>query len=373
MQCLIIKQKESLSEYSYATYVYNIIADEFLARGNTLIEVIDEENFVPLDDVSKDVLYVVNAPDNKEMMMKLWYSISLPKIIKQLRADKIIYLNGLLGSHKLIRQPQIMLLFGTDYFVNPKNATKWQQLSLKKIAKNVTYASLVFTYSESAIDTLATILNSCLSAKIKTLYPLPRKIFSVLNWDEREKAKAAFSNGEEYFLLKSSGDDITEIVLYLKAFSYFKKWQKSSMKLVLLASEELLNNAKFKEIFSTYHFREDVVFYSQMAREDYHLLLAAAYGFLMLTGRDSDLPYLLESFQCGTPALTYTSNSIKEIADDAPYYFLGKSYTDIAQGMIAMYKSEMMRATHIEKGLAVAATFDYDANKQKLMNWIFEA
>ncbi|HEY0299518.1 MAG TPA: glycosyltransferase [Arachidicoccus sp.] len=372
MPWLIIKQKESLSEYSYATYIYNIIADDFMSRSFPVIELMDEEQFTPHDN-AKDALYVMNAPDSKEMLIKLWYSVSLPKIVKRLQIEKVIYLNGMIGPYKLIRQPQIMLLFGTDYFVNPKIATKWQQLSLKRIAKNVEYATLSFTYSNSAIDTLTTVLSESLSCNIKTLQPVPRPIFSVLSWDEREKAKEVFAEGEEYYLLKSASNDVNEIVVYLKAFSYFKRWQKSSMKLVLLVSEELTENEKFKDTFSTYLFRNDVFFFGEMAREDYHLLLAAAYGFLMLTSRDSDLPYLVEALQCGTPVLTYALASITEISNDAPYFLLGKTYNEIAQGMIAMYKSERMRTTHIEKGLEVAGHFDFSATRQKLISWLNKA
>lgn len=368
MRWLIVKQKESLNEYSYATYIYNIIADDFFYHGYPIIELIEEDKFIPQQDVS-DILYVLNAPDSKEMLIKLWYSVTLPKIVKRLQADKIIYLNGMLGPYKLIRQPQVMLLFGMDYFVNPKIANKWQQLSLKRLAKNVEHATLSFTYSHSAINTLTTVLSDTLACHIKTIHPTPRAVFRTLTWKEKEAAKEKYAAGNEYFLLKSSSCNASEIILYLRAFSYFKKWQKSAMKLVLLVSEEITEDEDFKNTFSSYVFRNDVFFIGEMQRGDYHLLLGAAYGFLMLTGRDSDLLYIVESLQCSTPVLTYDSPSVKELAEDAPYFLLGKSFTDIAQGMIAMYKSERMRATHIEKGLEIAGRdFNYEATKEQLLS-----
>lgn len=373
MRWITVKQKESLNEFSYATYIFNIIADDFLSHGGVVSELEDDEKIDTHCYGKRDTLYVINAPDDNEIMMKLWYAVHLPKIVKQLNVEKVIYLNGLLGSHKMIRQPQIMMLFGMEYFINPKKATRWQQLSLKRIAQNVTNASLVFTYSASAIDTLGTILNVGLSAKIKTFQPVPHDSFKVLSWGEKESTKEKFSNGCEYFLLKSSGEHIEEILTYLKAFSYFKKWQKSSMKLILLVDAKIINNVIFKEMLGTYYFREDIILFSEMSRAEYHLLLASAYGFLMLTDRDSDLPYVLEALQCNTLVMTFDSPSIRELTKNAPYFIEGKSFSEIGQAMIDVYKSENMRLAHIQNGLYISSNFSYESNKNILMNWLRES
>ncbi|WP_429732362.1 hypothetical protein [Arachidicoccus sp.] len=373
MRWMTVKQRESLNEFSYATYIYNIIVNDFLSRGGIVCELQDDEKLNTHTYGKRDTLYVVDAPDDNEIMMKLWYAVHLPKIIKQLNVEKIIYLNGLLGSHKMIRQPQIMMLFGMEYFINPKKATRWQQLSLKRIAQNVTNASLVFTYSASAIDTLGTILNVGLSAKIKTLQPVPHDSFKILSWEDKELTKEKFSKGCEYFLLKSSGDNIDEILIYLKAFSYFKKWQNSSMKLIMLMDVKIINNIVFKEMLDSYYFRDDIILFSELSRSEYHLLLASAYGFLMLTGRDSDLPYVFESLQCNTLVMTFDSPSIRELAKDAPYFIEGKSFSEIGQAMIDVYKSENMRLVHIRNGLHISSSFSYESNKNILMNWLQES
>ncbi|MDE1190734.1 MAG: glycosyltransferase [Arachidicoccus sp.] len=369
MKWLIVKQKESLSEYSYATYIYNMIADDFFYKGIPIIELIEEEKFDPVNETS-DVLYVINAPDGNELQLKIWYSLTIPKILKRLQIEKAIYLNGMIGSYKLIRQPQIMLLFGTEYFVQPKHVSHWQQVSFKKIAKNVSHASMCFTYSSAAVDILSNILSEHIACHIRTLPPAPRSIFRMLTWEEKQEAKKKYASGCEYYLLKAGEKTIDEVVSYLKAFSYFKKWQNSSMKLVIMINNKIVQSEKFKTLFSTYYFRDDVLFIGEMQREDFHLLLGAAYAFLMLTGFDSDLLYIVEAIQCGTPVITLESPSLHEIAKDAPYYLLGTTSDNIAQSMMAMYKSERMRTTHIEKGLEIALHFNYEATKAQLMSWL---
>lgn len=370
MQWLLIKQLESLSEYSYATYIYNLIADDFLVRKGIIQELETETGEAVVHSMNKDVLYVVNAPDSNEVVMKLWYSVYLPKLVKQLMVDKVIYLNGLLGPHKKIRQPQIMLLFGMDHFVQPKRAYRWKLLSLKKIAQNVEVASLVFTYSDAAIDTLATILSSTLTSKIRALHPNPHPIFQPMTREAQAAIKDKYSGGEEYFLLKTSGEEINDIRLYLKAFSHFKKWQKSAMKLLVLADEHLVQNNALSTMLSSYYFRDDVLVFSTLSREDYHPMLASAYGFLLLTEKDSDLAYVLEAMQCGTPVMTFTTPSVREIAGDAPFFIEKKEMESIGQAMIDVYRSENVRKVHVDNGLEMAESFDFKKTNQTLIEWI---
>jgi hypothetical protein len=70
--------------------------------------------------------------------------------------------------------------------------------------------------------------------------------------------KKQLTNDSEYFLYDSKGGTEQQHVLVLKAYSQFKKWQKSSMKLVVISN--LTAPEKIVPNFENYKHKADVFF-----------------------------------------------------------------------------------------------------------------
>jgi len=69
--------------------------------------------------------------------------------------------------------------------------------------------------------------------KISVVQPAARNHFRPLGWEEKESVKAGYADGREYFLFVGGIHPRKNLLNLLKAFSLFKKWQKSNMKLLV--------------------------------------------------------------------------------------------------------------------------------------------
>lgn len=95
-----------------------------------------------------------------------------------------------------------------------------------------------------------------------------------LQWDQLAAIKAQIAKGNNYFLCFTS---LEKVIPILKEFSIFKKWQHSTMQLLLvLENKQMLTKAQ--EQLKGYKFKEDVVL--QNLEEVCNEWIAASYAIL---------------------------------------------------------------------------------------------
>jgi hypothetical protein len=70
--------------------------------------------------------------------------------------------------------------------------------------------------------------------------------------------KDIYTEGYEYFLFDAATGNKQYLLMALKAFSQFKKWQKSAMKFVVLNNEQMPE--KLVDNFAQYKYADDIVF-----------------------------------------------------------------------------------------------------------------
>src|SRR5690606_23946751 len=105
-------------------------------------------------------------------------------------------------------------------------------------------------------------------------------VFQPMDWDEKDKFLAAFSGGTEYFIAACTALTRQNILSLLKAFSLFKKRQKSGMQLVLVLKEVSIDDCV--KDFHLYKYRNDVKLVNYTNDADYAKMLAAAYAAIYL-------------------------------------------------------------------------------------------
>lgn len=109
-----------------------------------------------------------------------------------------------------------------------------------------------------------------------------------MNWEEKEQVKDTYTGGREYFLFAGDIFPPDHIIILLKAFSHFKKWQLSNMKLVL-AGKANKKTAKLKDKLTTYKYREDVVIIENPSPDISDTLLQAAYAPVSIDKTEEEL------------------------------------------------------------------------------------
>ena len=189
--------------------------------------------------------------------------------------------------------------------------------------------------------------------------------FRPLPWSGQAAVKEKYTEGKEYFIYIGAIHPRKNLVALLKAFSKFKKWQRSSFKLVL-AGRLAWKNDEFNRLLQTYKYRADVVLLNYVAEEELARLLGAAYALVYPSLFEGFGVPVLEAIKCEVPVLTSANSPMQEIAGDAALYFNPHSVDEMAQQLMTIYKDEDKRSRLIEAGKVIKDNYSWQKTADAL-------
>jgi glycosyltransferase involved in cell wall biosynthesis len=336
-----------------------------------LVQQHPDVDFIFLTDVpvafttTKNSSLVILGSTSKGMFtLRRWLDAKLKKELKPSNADVFVSLDST-GSFT-ISTPQIIGITDIDflqqgflftrYFKN-----KWFKKTLKK-------ASSIITVSKAVKNQLIE-MNAGLEEKISVIPKAPADIYKPLTWQERENIKTTYANGKEYFLFTGGFDPSKNLLNVLKAFSQFKKWQQSEMKLIIAGNTSNDSSGMMQKI-ETYKFRQDVVLLHKAEPKLLTKLLASSYSLVYPSLRKNYGMPVLEGMRCGTAVITSKNVAAAEMIGDAALYVDAEDPEDISAKMIKLYKDEDLRAKLVEDGLRESAKINWNTSAQLLWQLI---
>ena len=308
-------------------------------------------------------ILMLRMPDKTGLSLGLWYKFTLPAIVNKLNVDKIIYLN--VPTMKKSGVEQFMCITDVAFTSARKALSPHEEYLKKNFIKSIPYAKSIITYSQFAANQLKALTKEDVSDKIKVVYGAAEYQFMEKSFNEKEIRKDILTNGEDFFLAKIKDNNEEQLVNVLKAFSVFKNWQKSSMKLVLTGLENGISN-HLKRKYTSYKFQNDVVILEEEHIDIYPEILSAAYAFFNLTDCDSDTIPLVEAMRSHTMLLAYNLPSTKEIADDYYKELLQRDFNYLGNIMIEIYKDEDQRDIQVAKAGGFVQEYDYEIIKEDI-------
>ncbi|MBV4359152.1 glycosyltransferase [Pinibacter aurantiacus] len=213
---------------------------------------------------------------------------------------------------------------------NKKNLKSALQKAAKVIVPSEHYKTLI--QNESSEN------------KIQVIKPHASPFARPLSWEEKQQVKDKYTSGKDYFVSIISGEK-HEFVNLLKAFTIFKKWQQSSMQLIIIHDENA--HQDFSKL-ETYKHKSDVHLL-QLSEEEKLQVLASAYACMHAVTQESIPFVVINAIFCETPIITSDLPAIKEMAGDAALYASATNVEDISRNMITIYKDETLRKKQVEK------------------------
>ena len=271
---------------------------------------------------------------------------------------------GFLYSYRLNRKvSQALQKIKADFFISIdrvfKNKANQTVLltGLKPTLKTqeLEKAKLVLVCSQHMKTTIGA-QNKLGLQKIFVVHGGPSKIFEPIDEEMKSLIKEKYTEGKEFFIYRGRVKEENNIVLLLKAFSLFKKRQKSSMKLLLMGQVFWQNN-DFKELLTTYKYRDDVVLITDEVIGQEASILATAYA--MVQPHLENNLFAFDAMQCGVPVLSIQNPPLKEITTDGVLFFNANNEADIADKMMLIYKDEALRSQLIEKGKNLVENYSW--------------
>ncbi len=202
--------------------------------------------------------------------------------------------------------------------------------------------------------------------KIEVVYHALEETIEPLQFEEREKFKDQFAAGNEYFF--TAGKMTDEVLLdLLKAFSLFKKRQKSNMQLIIASQDNM--SAAFLEKLRLYKFKEEVKI-NNASEENFNKMLGSAYAFIFL---GDDYLSVLQAMRMNVPVLLYANGKVAEIAGNAALQLNTFEQNTIAEKIMVIFKDEKLRRELIDMGKEQIKQYSYDKSAASLWNSIEKA
>ena len=295
----------------------------------------------------KNIIIVTIGPiPQNTFFWKFWYNHTLEKAIKKQKIELLINLDGICSLRSKIAQFSWINDLPTLHTASTfeKNRFQFYRRNTGGFLQKTNRIATASNFLKKEIIDRYKIEEQ----KIDVVYSSIDKDFVPISFQEKELTKEKYTEGKEYFLYAGEISTEKNWINLLKAFSFFKKRQKSNMQLLIIANA--IADRVFLSSFKTYKYREDVKVLSDLLLVEKVKISASAYAFVYPSLYEVYPSKLMETMQCEIPVIASNIDSIIEIARDAVLYVNPNSFEDIADKMMLLFKDENKRNDLILKG-----------------------
>jgi glycosyltransferase involved in cell wall biosynthesis len=331
-----------------------------------MIEAHPEDDFLLVYDRSwgKDFInkpnvthLLVTPAARHPLSFKYWYDIKASAAVKRWKADVWFQPYGFCSLTSSV--PQVLMIHDLSFKHYPQYISWYQRLYYRWFTPSfIRKAKKLITVSDFSKNDIIKNYRTP-ENKIAVIPGAARKGFIPLDWEEKLAVKNGYADGREYFLFVGGVHPRKNLLNLLKAFSHFKKWQHSNMKL-LVAGRLAWQYDDLLEKMKTYKYRDDVVLLGYLPEAQLQKVVGAAYALVYPSWFEGFGLPILESMQAGVPVICSNTSSMPEVAGDAALLIDPASHDAIGKEMLALYRSEGIRNAFIEKGLQRVQSFSWD-------------
>lgn len=293
----------------------------------------------------------------------MWYNVKAPAALRSENIDVWVQPYGFCSLTTKI--PQVLVVHDLSFIHFPKFIPwyhrRYYQFFTKRFLGKAKKIVTVSQYTKEDIIAAYKINPE----KIDVVHGAARENFRGMSWFDREEMKEGFAGGTEYFLFTGGIHPRKNLMNLLKAFSLFKKWQQSNMKL-LVAGRLAWDYEFILEKLRTYRYRDDVVLLGYQPDQELARITGGAYALVYPSYFEGFGLPVIEAMQAEVPVITSNTSSMPEIGGDAALYADPSKPEEIAKHMQHVYRDEILRTSLIEKGKVQAAKFSWDKAADEL-------
>jgi glycosyltransferase involved in cell wall biosynthesis len=270
---------------------------------------------------------------SKGLFFKYLFNRKIVRVIQNIKADAVLSADVIIKTHR----PLCILI----------NKIENENFRLENLQKIQTIFCLSQTLKEELIR------HGVDSRKINIVYGGPAWSIKQDADLDKKAIKEKYTNGKEFFLYRGPIEKKLNIISLLKAFSLFKKRQKSTMKLVLIGEQEW-EEQDFSGLIKSYKYRDEIIFTDNIEKDKEAQLISAAFAFIQ-PFKSASLSFAFDALQNNVPVLIDVNSSLREIAPQAALYFDMNSAEDMAHKLMLIYKDEKFYNNLVEKGKEIIA------------------
>jgi len=306
---------------------------------------------------------VVGSKTSNRLLLLFWLNYQVPVFLRRHKADVFLSMEGICSVRTEV--PQCLLLSDIGFLQSPAAAKKTGTRFYKK-------HSAAFLAKAKAVATVSEYLKKKVAGnykipeeRIAVIRPVVDEIYKPLGWEEQEMIREKYAGGKAYFLCNTNSN----LINLLKAFTFFKKRQKSGMLLLITGNTD----ESFRKAFETYKLREEVKLLEDIDKTELAKLTAVAYAVVHPVLYDDIALPALQALQCRVPLVVSDIGSMPSVFGEAALYVNPRSFEDIAHNMMLVFKDEDRAKELVKAGDQLMQQYQAEKNTGLLMDCILKA
>ena len=311
-------------------------------------EFIFSENVTPI---------ILSPPTRHPILWYIWFEFQIPRILRKHKADLFFSPDGYLSLNSRVKQ--LAAIHDINFAHRPKDLP-WLK------AKYYNHFFPLFAYKAKRIVTVSYFSKEDIhrtykieNDKIDVVYNGVNTLYTPTSEDERQVAKANYSNGKDYFLFIGSLHPRKNICGLLRAFDAFRTSVDSDVKLVIVG-ESMFKTSDIELTYEGMRYKNDVVFTGRLGNEELHQVLGASLALTFVPFFEGFGIPVIEAMSAGVPVICSNTTSLPEVGGHAVLYVDPFAMSQIKEAMIKLYQDKELRDLLIEKGFRQKEKFSWD-------------
>lgn len=355
------KEEQPAGYEEFLFYILNSLTNNYPAHRFLLIT--DKDLPSTWTFGNNTTVLVAGPQTSSTLRLRYWLNYRIPALLRKHKADVLVSFDGTCSLRT--KKPQCMLISDLRFLEAPQLIKR----SVWRFYKKYTPAFLAKANSLASISEFS---RTALTEKYKPgtiitlVEPGINPVFTPMEWEHKELIRERYAEGKAYFLFSGDINQNSNTINLLKAFSFFKKRQKSSM-LLLLAGKA---DDNFKKELKTYKFRNEVKMLEDLTVTDLAKITAAAYALVHPVLYADLATAALQAMQCGTPVVASATGALPAFCGDAALYVDPLNYKDVAENMMLVFKDENRAAELVEAGYLRVQQLNWDKSAGLMMECI---
>ncbi len=358
MRIAIIDQNEKYTT-EYGDYITEIIGLHALQQN---YEIRAWSNVVPgmSQKFADNSIIIITNNATSAIGIKWFNTVKLKRILKYSRPDILIFLNSAPAFKTTIPS---FFVFDEERFLQFDANKKLYRSVAKNFHRYALPGNQIFSFSNGMLLHIKKYVND--SFIFSNIPFSAGSEFKVIEWIDKIILKSKYAGNKEYFTALIDGENEEVFTALLKTFSRFKKWQQSSMQLLILPSGGKLSPGLDQKL-SAYKYREDVSIINEQDAGEKAAIIGAAYGLIHIPAFDKDILPAVIGATCATPVITYRNKHIKEYCGDAALYASKNNYESLSDEVITLFKDEALKTKKTEACQAISPHFSRVNTSEKI-------
>jgi len=323
-----------------------------------------DDSFIFSDNITP---IIVGPPARHPVLYYVWFEFSIPSLLKKLGIDLFLSPDGYLSLRSAI--PSLAVFHDLNFEHHPKDfpwtERKYYRHFFPRFAKKANRIATVSVFSKNDISKTYQIDQ----AKIDVVYCGANQIFKPLSEAERKKIKKRFSRSEDYFIYVGSIQSRKNLANLIKAFDLYKSKTAANTFLLMVGALKW-SSPSLKSAYKNSPYKSDIIFTGRVEREILAKLTASAKALTLVSKLEGFGIPMIEAYFCDVPVICSNLSSMPEIAGKGALLVNPDSVDSIANALITMDRSPIIRDQLIKEARIQRLQFDWEKTADLLWNSI---